>query len=215
MATPNTQIFLLFVFAILLPRTKSQPFDDFWFVQQWPPNVCALQSGRCIGRGTNSFTIHGLWPQKGGNSVTNCPGTSFDFNQISHLENDLNIVWPNLITGNHKWFWGHEWNTHGICSESKYDEKAYFQTSINLRHNINLLSALRVQGVVPNGASKSKQRVESAIISHFKKNPVLRCKTASNGQVLLTEIVMCIDDDGVTLINCNLAKSNCANSFIF
>ncbi|XP_022935695.1 ribonuclease MC-like [Cucurbita moschata] len=215
MATPNTQIFLLFVFVSLLPMAKSQPFDDFWFVQQWPPNVCALQSGRCVGRGTNSFTIHGLWPQKGGNSVTNCPGTSFDFNQISHLENDLNIVWPNLITGNHKWFWGHEWNTHGICSESKFDQKAYFQTSINLRHNINLLSALRVQGVVPNGASKSKQRVESAIISHFKKIPVLRCKTASNGQVLLTEIVMCIDDDGVTLINCNIAKSNCANNFIF
>ncbi|XP_022983351.1 ribonuclease MC-like [Cucurbita maxima] len=215
MTTPNTQIFLLFAFAILIPIAKSQPFDDFWFVQQWPPNVCALQLGRCVGRGTNSFTIHGLWPQKRGNSVTNCPGTSFDFNQIAHLENDLNVVWPNLITGNHKWFWGHEWNTHGICSESRFDEAAYFQTSINLRHNIDLLSALRVQGVVPNGASKSKQRVENAIIKHFKNNPVLRCKTASNGQVLLTEIVMCIDDDGVTLINCNLAKSNCANSFIF
>ncbi|KAA0053769.1 hypothetical protein IC582_008902 [Cucumis melo] len=135
--------------------------------------------------------------------------------QIAHLESDLNVVWPNVVTGNNKFFWGHEWNKHGICSESKFDQAKYFQTAINMRHSIDLLSVLRTGGIVPNGASKAKQRVETAISSHFAKDPILRCKTASNGQVLLTEIVICFDDDGVTLINCNKARSNCARSFIF
>lgn len=93
---------------------------------------------------------------------------------------------------------------------------AYFQTAINMRNNHNILGALRVRGVVPNGRSKAKQVVESALRSQFGTDPVLRCRTNTNtNQVLLTEIVLCFDDDGVTLINCNKAQSNCANSFIF
>ncbi|CAK9322668.1 unnamed protein product [Citrullus colocynthis] len=216
MAIPIRDI-ALFVFAltILFPIVKSQTFDDFWFVQQWPPAVCALQSGRCVGQGLRSFTIHGLWPQKGGSSITNCAGNSFDFTKIAHLENNLNIVWPNVVTGNNKFFWGHEWNKHGICSENKFDQASFFQIAINMRNSINLLSVLKTGGVVPNGASKAKQRVESLISTHFGRDPILRCKTASNGQVLLTEIVMCFDDDGSTLIHCNKARSNCARSFIF
>ncbi|MGG6533001.1 UNVERIFIED_CONTAM: hypothetical protein C3P02_20415 [Clostridioides difficile] len=120
-----------------------------------------------------------------------------------------------MVTGNNKFFWGHEWNKHGICSENKFDQASFFQIAINMRNNINLLSVLRTGGVVPNGASKAKQRVESLISTHFGRDPILRCKTASNGQVLLTEIVMCFDDDGTTLIHCNKARSNCARSFIF
>ncbi|XP_022155091.1 ribonuclease MC-like [Momordica charantia] len=216
MKTSRREIVFMFVLAItiFLPIVKSQTFDDFWFVQQWPPAVCSFQQGRCVGQGLRTFTIHGVWPQKGGTSVVNCPGTPFDFTKISSLETDLNRVWPNVITGDNKFFWSHEWNKHGVCSESKFNMKAYFQMAINMRNSIDLMNALKVGGLAPNGLSKSKQRVQSALRTHFGKEPVLRCRgTGSN--IRLIEIVMCFDDDGVTLINCNPVSSNCANSFIF
>ncbi|CAK9322671.1 unnamed protein product [Citrullus colocynthis] len=108
---------------------------------------------------------------------------------IAHLENDLNMVWPNVITGNNIFFWGYEWNKHGICSESKFDQATYFQKAINLRYRINLLGVMRVGGVVPNGHLKAKQRIESLIASRFGGDPILRCKTASNCQVLLTDVL--------------------------
>nr|BAA10891.1 ribonuclease (RNase LC1) [Luffa aegyptiaca] len=214
MAMAKREIVLVFVLTILFPMVKSQTFDSFWMVQHWPPAVCSFQQGRCVGQGLRSFTIHGVWPQKGGTSVINCPGPTFDFTKISHLESTLNVDWPNVITGNNKWFWGHEWNKHGICSVSKFDQQAYFQMAINMRNSIDLLSALRVGGVVPNGRSKARQRVQSAIRAQLGKEPVLRCR-GTGRQSRLLEIVMCFDDDGVTLINCNPANSNCPNSFIF
>lgn len=84
--TKRDVVFFVFVLTILFPIVKSQTFDNFWFVQQWPPAICTLQSGRCVGRGTRSFTIHGLWPQKGGRSVTNCSGNSFDFTKVNWFQ---------------------------------------------------------------------------------------------------------------------------------
>lgn len=84
MTKPKREI-VLFAFAltIFFSMVNSQTFDSFYFVQQWPPAVCALQSGQCVGQGLRYFTIHGVWPQKGGGSVTNCPGNSFDFNKVN------------------------------------------------------------------------------------------------------------------------------------
>lgn len=107
MKTLNRDImfFVSFVLIFLFPIVKSQTFDNFWFVQQWPPAVCALQSGRCVGRGTRSFTIHGLWPQKGGNSVTNCAGTPFDFTKVKFIHPKslifLIINHASILTKNH------------------------------------------------------------------------------------------------------------------
>lgn len=85
MARGRREIMLLFVVTLsisLFPTMKSQIFDDFYFVQQWPPAVCAGRSGQCVGQGFRYFTIHGVWPQKGGQSIVNCPGTKFDVNQV-------------------------------------------------------------------------------------------------------------------------------------
>lgn len=86
--------------------------------------------------------------------------------------------------------------------------------AINMRDSLDLMNALRVGGLAPNGRTKSRQRVQSAIRAQLGKEPVLRCR-GTGRNVRLIEIVMCFDDDGVTLINCNPASSNCANSFIF
>ena len=84
----DINIVLLFVVTLsisLFPIMKSQQFDKFYFVQQWPPAVCDGRTGKCVGKGMYYFTIHGVWPQKGGKSVINCPGTQFDFNKVFYF----------------------------------------------------------------------------------------------------------------------------------
>ncbi|KAA0053765.1 ribonuclease MC-like [Cucumis melo var. makuwa] len=209
---------LLFVVTLsisLFPTMKSQIFDDFYFVQQWPPAVCAGRSGQCVGQGFRYFTIHGVWPQKGGQSIVNCPGTKFDVNQISSLTNTLHQTWPDVINGKDQTFWEHEWNKHGTCSESKYQMLPYFQMAINMKYKIDVLGAMRVGGVVPNNHKKAKQRVEVVIFNAYHAYPLLRCKKDSTGQYLLTEVVMCFKDDGVTLLNCTRSKSTCGADFLF
>uniref|UniRef100_A0A0A0LHQ9 Uncharacterized protein n=2 Tax=Cucumis sativus TaxID=3659 RepID=A0A0A0LHQ9_CUCSA len=214
----DINIVLLFVVTLsisLFPIMKSQQFDKFYFVQQWPPAVCDGRTGKCVGKGMYYFTIHGVWPQKGGKSVINCPGTQFDFNKISSLANTLHQIMKDVINADDQFLWSHEWNKHGVCSESRYSMKQYFQMAINMKYKINVLSALRMGGITPNNHLKAKQRVEGAMFTAYNAYPLLRCKKDSSGQSLLTEVVMCFDNDGVTLLNCTTTKSNCDADVLF
>lgn len=60
----------------------------------------------------------------------------------------LNALWEkkNLLTacpsGDGIQFWTHEWEKHGTCSESSPKQHDYFETTLNLKQNANLLDAL-------------------------------------------------------------------------
>ncbi|KAI8548807.1 hypothetical protein RHMOL_Rhmol07G0303300 [Rhododendron molle] len=62
-----------------------------------------------------------------------CLARGFDFfyfvQQVSDLISSLQTSWPTLAcpSGNGVSFWSHEWDKHGTCSESMFDQHGYFQ----------------------------------------------------------------------------------------
>lgn len=83
MGVPKREVAISLALTIFSLMAFSDAFDSFWFVQQWPPAVCSFQkSGSCPGSGLRTFTIHGLWPQQSGTSLTNCPGSPFDITKV-------------------------------------------------------------------------------------------------------------------------------------
>nr|1J1F_A Chain A, RIBONUCLEASE MC1 [Momordica charantia] len=190
-------------------------FDSFWFVQQWPPAVCSFQkSGSCPGSGLRTFTIHGLWPQQSGTSLTNCPGSPFDITKISHLQSQLNTLWPTVLRANNQQFWSHEWTKHGTCSESTFNQAAYFKLAVDMRNNYDIIGALRPHAAGPNGRTKSRQAIKGFLKAKFGKFPGLRCRTDPQTKVsYLVEVVACFAQDGSTLIDCT--RDTCGANFIF
>lgn len=43
-------------------------------------------------------------------------------------------------------FWAFEWNAHGTCSQSVFDQHAYFQANLNYKNKIDALQALTTAG---------------------------------------------------------------------
>nr|BAA10892.1 ribonuclease (RNase LC2) [Luffa aegyptiaca] len=204
---------IVLLLTILFLGAESQTFDHFFFVQQWPPTTCQQQQKPCFQPPPATFKIHGLWPQKGPNSVVYC-NKNFDRTQISSLENQLDVVWPDVVTGNNTGFWEHEWNKHGSCSESQFNQTLYFQTAINMMNKVNLLKALGKGGITSDERTKSSQTMQKVLLAQFGNQPFLRCKKVGQ-QFWLLEIVMCFKDDGVTMINCQPSKVSCPPNFIF
>lgn len=68
--------------------------------------------------------------------------------QISDLTSSLQKNWPTLAcpSGNGVQFWTHEWEKHGICSESILKQHDYFEAALDLKQRANLLRALTNAG---------------------------------------------------------------------
>nr|GMD90676.1 extracellular ribonuclease LE-like [Ipomoea batatas] len=112
---------------------------------QWPGSYCDTKKSCCYpktGKPDSDFGIHGLWPNyKDGNYPSNCdPNNPFDESKVS---NSLKIF------GDGTEFWSHEWEKHGTCSESVLEQHSYFQTTLDLKKNTNLLQALQDAGNCP------------------------------------------------------------------
>merc|ERR1719277_1120601 len=95
---------------------------------------CAYPSCSCYElrlqkcRGSDTFTLHGLWPQW----KEDC-SDSFDESQISGIEDQLKQYWLSCpeYGGDNTEFWSHEWKKHGSCSGM--DEAAFFQKGLDVR----------------------------------------------------------------------------------
>lgn len=68
--------------------------------------------------------------------------------QISDLTNSMKKSWPSLAcpSSDGLSFWSHEWEKHGTCSESVLNEHDYFQASLNLKNQVDLLQTLKTAG---------------------------------------------------------------------
>ncbi|KAH8655903.1 ribonuclease T2 [Xylariales sp. PMI_506] len=152
---------------------------------------------------SNSWTIHGLWPD-------NCDGTyeescdsSRDYTDItsilqsfgkSALVTYMQAYWQSN-DGTPESFWEHEWSTHGTCvstldpdcytSYTKGEEAAdFFQIVVDLFKTLDTYTALQNAGITP---SSSKTYTSAAIIAALTKvtgkTPVILCSDSEFYQV--------------------------------
>lgn len=116
--------------------------------------------------------------------------------QISNLKSNLINDWPDL-NGNHERFWRYEWEKHGTCSETKYDQLQYFRTTLTLMKKIDILDTLGKANIKPDTVARyENSKITAAIQQNTGFTPRLWCK---NGKLL--EISFCV--------NTSLADMHC------
>ncbi|THG23270.1 intracellular ribonuclease LX-like [Camellia sinensis] len=183
MSNPSILIKLLVV-QCLAVLCVAKDFDFFYFVQQ----SCTVVEPEFQG-----LQLH-------------CPGllVQFKTNQISDLASRLEKDWPTLAcpSGDGLKFWGHEWNKHGTCAESVFDQHSYFQTALDLKNKANLLQALTTADIRPNGKFYHLESIKEAIRETVGVTPYIECNVDTSGNHQLYQVYMCVDSSGSNFIKC-------------
>ncbi|GMJ05667.1 RIBONUCLEASE 1, ribonuclease 1 [Hibiscus trionum] len=200
----------LLVLQYLAVLCVSQDFDFFYFVQQWPGSYCDSGKSSCCypttGKPAADFGIHGLWPNyNDGSYPQNCdPNNPFDESKISDLISNMRRNWPTLAcpSGSGETFWSHEWEKHGTCSESVFDQHSYFETTLGLKQQTNLLQALKTAGIKADGRTYSLGDIKDAIKEGTGYTPWIECNQDSSGNSQLYQVYLCLDNSGSSLIEC-------------
>nr|BAY00691.1 ribonuclease T2 [Ditiola peziziformis]BAY00692.1 ribonuclease T2 [Ditiola peziziformis] len=146
---------------------------------------------------TNSWTIHGLWPDHCDNSYSEDCDPSRDYSSITDLlENAgatstlsyMQTYWKNDPNdGSDEELWEHEWATHGTCYStlepscisgySTGEEAVYFfERVVGLFQTLDTYQFLKSQGITP---SSSKTHTQSSLLSALKAasgyTPAISC----------------------------------------
>ncbi|KAJ7706868.1 ribonuclease T2 [Mycena rosella] len=122
---------------------------------------------------SNSWTIHGLWPDKCDLTFSENCDPSRDYTGISSLLTAqgasstlsfMNTFWKD-INGDDETFWEHEWATHGTCmstletkclpsgSPKGAEAVAFFQTVVKLFQTLPTFTWLSNQGITPSSST--------------------------------------------------------------
>ncbi|KAI0652379.1 ribonuclease T2-like protein [Trametes meyenii] len=145
---------------------------------------------------SNSWTIHGLWPDNCDGTFTENCDSSRDYTDIPTLLKDqgasdtlsfMEEYWVD-INGQNEQFWEHEWSTHGTCystlepsclpsgSPKGAEAVAFFQTVVKLFKTLPTYDFLSDAGITP---STSKTFTLSTLTSALKDatgvTPALNC----------------------------------------
>ncbi|XP_022945020.1 ribonuclease 1-like isoform X1 [Cucurbita moschata] len=130
--------------SLLLFFNSVYSFDYFQMVLQWPPATCKTKDVVCYTAPPKMFTIHGLWPSYFSGDMVVCTSKpKLDpTKQLAPLKTQLEMYWPDVISGDHETFWKHEWDKHGKCS--LFTQYQYFEVSLRIRLNstFNIISHL-------------------------------------------------------------------------
>ena len=145
----------------------------------------------------------GLWPERNDSSWPQyCPGKVWDettIKKINKLLPKMNKLWMSAYGDNFK-FWRHEWDKHGTCAiypSNKYTRHIktlfeYFNTTLNLRERVDLISVLKSNGITPSGGGVKRTFKLSNIITAIKDkigvNPAVKCTKG-----YLDSIYICVD----------------------
>ncbi len=152
---------------------------------------------------SNSWTIHGLWPD-------NCDGTydencdsSRDYTDIttilqnngkSSLVSYMEDYWQSNSESPED-FWEHEWSTHGTCvstldpdcysSYTTGQEAAdYFQVVVDLFKTLDTYSALSAAGITPSSTTTyTSSQIQAALLKVTGKAAVISCSSSELYQV--------------------------------
>ncbi|KAG0499639.1 hypothetical protein HPP92_004330 [Vanilla planifolia] len=211
-----------FLFVFLLGLSFAQGFDFFYFVLQWPGSYCDSQHSCCYplsGKPASDFGIHGLWPNNNdGSFPSNCdPNSPFDSSQISDLTNSLNANWPSLScpSSNSESFWTHEWQKHGTCAESVFDEHGYFSAALDLKAKADVLQMLSSSGIEPNNNSYDLRSIKGAIQAGIGHEPGIECNKDRSGNSQLYQVYLCVDSSGSSFVSCPVLPSvSCSSQVV-
>jgi ribonuclease T2 len=118
---------------------------------------------------TNSWTIHGLWPDHCDTTFSENCDSSRDYTDITQLLTNANAT-ATLAFMNEFWisddesneaFWEHEWATHGTCystlersclpagSPTGTEAVAFFETVVKLFQTLPTFTWLENEGITP------------------------------------------------------------------
>ncbi|KZV70979.1 ribonuclease T2 [Peniophora sp. CONT] len=144
----------------------------------------------------DSWTIHGLWPDKcDGTYEENCD-SSRDYTNIATLLTNAGL--SSLVTymqeywvsnsGTPESLWEHEWATHGTCystletsclpsgSTKGAEAVAFFQTTVNLFKSLPTHTWLENAGITPSSTKTyTLAQLQSAIKSAWGHTPAFDC----------------------------------------
>ena len=90
--------------------------------------------------------------------------------------------------------------------------------SLNLLQKFDVLAILKAAGLNPQTSQNiGIQNIMTPIQRTTKKDPGIRCyKNVKTGKSQLNEIVLCLEKDGATLIDCpTFVSSTCAKSIVW
>ncbi|KIM82368.1 hypothetical protein PILCRDRAFT_785988 [Piloderma croceum F 1598] len=149
---------------------------------------------------SNSWTIHGLWPDNCDGSFSENCDPSRDYTNIAGLltaqgaSDTLDFMqtyWVD-INGQDETFWEHEWSTHGTCmstlvpsclpsgSPTGAEAVAFFQTVVSLFQTLPTYTWLSNQGITPSSTKTySLSTLTSAIKAEWGFTPALDCSSGA------------------------------------
>ncbi|GLJ26157.1 hypothetical protein SUGI_0501560 [Cryptomeria japonica] len=216
-------LLLLQLISIDVLKATAKTFDFYYFVQEWPGSYCDTHRKCCfpkIGIPSSDFHIHGLWPNmEDGSWPQYCsPHSHFDFSQVADLEGELEKEWASLqcpSNNGHK-FWAHEWERHGSCALN-LKEHDYFNSTLALKKQMDILGVLEATGILPNGEEYSSDEILETIGEAIGAVPEIRCNRDLEGREQLLDVFVCINKyDASTVIPCPTEPHNrCSPKIIF
>ncbi|KZO93974.1 ribonuclease T2 [Calocera viscosa TUFC12733] len=154
---------------------------------------------------TNSWTIHGLWPDHCDGSYSEDCDPSRDYSSITDILTDANATstlsymqtyWKNDPNdGSDEELWEHEWATHGTfystlapdcITSSVYGQDAvyFFGRVVGLFQTLNTYQFLESQGITP---SSSTTHTQSSLLSALQAasgyTPAISCSGSDLSQI--------------------------------
>ncbi|KAI9044011.1 T2 family ribonuclease [Aspergillus affinis] len=152
---------------------------------------------------SDSWTIHGLWPDNcDGTYEANCD-SSREFSNITAILKEqgrdellsyMNTYWKDY-NGDDESFWEHEWNKHGTCintiEPSCYTDYTpqqevgdYLAKAVELFKGLDTYQALADAGITPGSKTYDLDEIESALAKlngGFK--PTVNCRSGALNEV--------------------------------
>ncbi|URE13462.1 Ribonuclease [Musa troglodytarum] len=216
---------LVLSFLLVFSVTATPSYDYFHLVLQWPGSFCNVN--RCCRMSTGypkkNFTIHGLWPAFHNGTFPSCdknpplpPASRYNESQMRPLKKMMIEHWHSFrcpSSDGHS-FWRHEWEKHGTCSLSRFDQLSYFEAALKLKNKVDILLRLNKRNIFPDNDRYSSRRIFQIIRREVSYKPAMQCNTKS-GKQQLYQIHICVNKQGKEFIDCKVRiKRKCTVSQI-
>ncbi|KZT54778.1 ribonuclease Le37 [Calocera cornea HHB12733] len=154
---------------------------------------------------SNSWTIHGLWPDHCDNSFSENCDPSRDYSSITNILQNagatdilsyMQTYWKNdPDDGSDEEFWEHEWSTHGTCYSTLQpscisggvqgqDAVYFFTRVVNTFKTLNTYNFLSSEGIAPSSSTThTLSSLQSALKSAYGFTPALTCDGSDLNQI--------------------------------